>query len=209
MRIRDGKDKDAYFHEYFLRGRPDLTVSIRRICLTHQQSMVNSRRRRVLSSRQSTLDLYRFPICYELTSSQVKILAGRAKELDTSVQSERGSEWTTRSSLSASAKPPRSSTVQDEATTMNQQQRKQPATQSSVFEMTLQRAAGIIESSAGVDSLRRFPFDETVGAVGEPHGEGLFRVMASSSTGRRIWKLTQDDGCNRGEWINLKEAHKW
>ena len=31
VRIRHGPDKNAFYHEFFLRGRPDLTVNIKRI----------------------------------------------------------------------------------------------------------------------------------------------------------------------------------
>ena len=75
VRITIGPDKGSYYHEFFLRGRPDLTERIRR---NRNQSKNSS----ALESNAKLLppDFYKFPFCIKLLDQDVALLSGRGVE---------------------------------------------------------------------------------------------------------------------------------
>ena len=69
-RIRNGPDKGSYFHEFFLRGRPDLALLMKREYRTRPKGQDSERRR----PRSTSVDLDAFRPCRELTEDEVQSL---------------------------------------------------------------------------------------------------------------------------------------
>ena len=77
-RIRRGPDKGSFFNEYFLRGRPDLTLEIQR---TPQSCKT------FLDAVQPPANFFQLPFCIRLTDEELDWLSSKAQNRAPSVNS--------------------------------------------------------------------------------------------------------------------------
>ena len=73
----EGSDEGAYFHEYFLRGRPDLLLHIRRL---QPRLMRHGLRRIKPPARVWSPNFRALPLCRELSSIEIKQLVHQDSE---------------------------------------------------------------------------------------------------------------------------------
>ena len=98
VRIRHGPDKNAFYHEFFLRGRPDLTVNIKRIETSSpgtavyypQESSSKTHKRGAVDPQASESlepNFYRMPACEGLSDEDrnLLVLRGRRQQQNSSV----------------------------------------------------------------------------------------------------------------------------
>ena len=80
-RVMDGPEKGAYYNEFFLRGRPDLLASVKRIGQRNRSSQsssppkVHHRMPQAKKHRPPTPSFRLYPRCRELTREEIRILS--------------------------------------------------------------------------------------------------------------------------------------